>query len=149
MILTHTIGVSSPLAIHPFSPVIAYSIGSVLVLFNYVTLTQETFLIPPYQQSKHANSYVRYISCLAFSSDGSFIAVGESGYQPRILVWDLLLKSLVSTLTGHRFGILSVQFDCTINLIISLGTQHDGNIFLWNWKSQSKLAAAKTRAKVN
>ncbi|CAG8452818.1 28309_t:CDS:10 [Dentiscutata erythropus] len=63
------------------------------------------------------------ISCLAFSPDGNYLAVGETGHQPRILIWDVSTKTLVNELKGHKYGVLALEFSPNMKWIVSLGFQ--------------------------
>ncbi|KAG0199197.1 mitogen-activated protein kinase binding protein 1 [Mortierella sp. NVP41] len=89
------------------------------------------------------------ISCLSFSSDGQFLAIGETGHQPRILIWEVASQSLVGELQGHKFGVQAVQFSPNSKFVVSLGFQHDGYIHVWNWRTNTQIASNKVTSKVN
>ncbi|KAF9577300.1 hypothetical protein BGW38_007588, partial [Lunasporangiospora selenospora] len=63
------------------------------------------------------------ISCLSFSPDGQFLAIGETGHQPRILVWEVASQLLVAELHGHKFGVQALQFSPNSKYIVSVGFQ--------------------------
>ncbi|CAG8504609.1 8721_t:CDS:10, partial [Scutellospora calospora] len=89
------------------------------------------------------------ISCLAFSPDGNLLAVGETGHQPRILIWDVSTKTLVNELKGHKYGVLALVFSPNMKWIVSLGFQHDGYLNVWNLKTGAKVACNKITTKVH
>ncbi|CAG8496566.1 11199_t:CDS:10 [Acaulospora colombiana] len=88
------------------------------------------------------------ISCIAFSPDGNYLAVGEIGHQPRILIWDVEAKTLIAELKGHKHGVLALRFSPNMKWIVSLGFQHDGYLNVWNWKNGTKVACNKITTKV-
>ena len=47
----------------------------------------------------------KQVSCLTFSSDGNYIAVGECGHQPCVRIWSVSSREVVSQLVSHHFGI--------------------------------------------
>lgn len=66
------------------------------------------------------------MSCLAFSRDGSMLAVGERGHQPAVTVWDLASGTVLRELTGgHRFGIGCVVFSPKGSWVVTMGFKHD------------------------
>ncbi|KAH3768001.1 wd repeat protein [Pelomyxa schiedti] len=96
------------------------------------------------------------VSCVAFSPDGRWISVGEGGCQSRIVVWQLpqdysvagSSASVVSTLTGHKFGVLNVSFSPSGEHIVSVGDENDGFIFVWEWRTSAIIAYAKIATKI-
>ncbi|KAF9293120.1 hypothetical protein BGZ74_011844 [Mortierella antarctica] len=99
--------------------------------------------------NSNKNIKPKTISCLAFSSDGQFLAIGEMGHQPRILIWEVSTQTLVGELQGHKFGIQAVQFSPNSKHIVSLGFQHDGYIHVWNWRNNLQIASNKVTSKAN
>ncbi|PKK75650.1 WD40 repeat-like protein [Rhizophagus irregularis] len=89
------------------------------------------------------------ISCVAFSPDGNFLAVGETGHQPRILIWEVQSRTLINELKGHKYGVLALLFSPNMKYIVSLGFQHDGYLNVWNWKTGAKVACNKITTKVH
>ncbi|ORZ02621.1 hypothetical protein BCR43DRAFT_481844 [Syncephalastrum racemosum] len=96
-----------------------------------------------------AGARVKPISCLAFSPDGNFLAAGEMGHQPRILIWNVKERTLLHELRGHKFGVLALSFSPNLRYLVSVGFQHDGYLFVWNWKKGVRLAGNKVTSKVN
>ncbi|KAG0354384.1 mitogen-activated protein kinase binding protein 1, partial [Gamsiella multidivaricata] len=89
------------------------------------------------------------ISCLSFSPDGQFLAIGETGHQPRILIWEVASQMLVGEIQGHKFGVQAVHFSPNSKFLVSLGFQHDGYIHVWNWRTGAQIASNKVTTKVN
>ncbi|KAF8940681.1 mitogen-activated protein kinase binding protein 1 [Dissophora ornata] len=99
--------------------------------------------------SSNKNIKPKPISCLSFSPDGQFLAIGETGHQPRILIWDVVSHMLVGELQGHKFGVQAVHFSPNSRLLVSLGFQHDGYIHVWNWRTGLQISSNRVTTKVN
>lgn len=116
---------------------LAYIAGCVIVVYNARTNCQTRFL------TAHGNP--KPFSCVAFSSHGGkFIAAGESGHQPAVLVWEVATLTCIVEMKTHKYGVSCVQFSPNGKHLISLGLPHDGYMCLWDWKSGTLLM--KTRA---
>lgn len=87
---------------------------------------------------------IKAATCLALSSDGRYLAVGETGYAPRVLIFSLLDASsdtpLVS-ISEHAFGVTAVAWSPDSRYLASLGAANDG--FLCVWRIDSRTGAAK------
>lgn len=70
------------------------------------------------------------VTCLAFSPDGTRIAVGMRGRQPTVQIWDIATGKPIVTFTGHKRGIRSLAFSPDSSLLASGG--NDGVIYLWD-----------------
>lgn len=77
---------------------------------------------------------IKAATCLALSPDGRYLAVGETGYAPRVLIFSLLDASsdtpLVS-ISEHAFGVTAVAWSEDSKYLASLGAANDGFIFVW------------------
>lgn len=79
---------------------------------------------------------VKAATAVSFSPNGRFLAVGETGYKPRVLVFSLADKSYadspVSSICEHTFGVQSVSFGPDSRYLASLGTVNDGFLYIWS-----------------
>ncbi|PFH62324.1 hypothetical protein XA68_14184 [Ophiocordyceps unilateralis] len=87
---------------------------------------------------------IKAATCLALSRDAKFLAVGETGYAPRVLIFSLTDASsdtpLVS-ISEHTFGVTAVAWSADSRYLASLGAANDG--FLYVWKIDPRTGAAK------
>ncbi|KAG7665852.1 uncharacterized protein J8A68_000678 [[Candida] subhashii] len=77
---------------------------------------------------------LRTISSLAISPNSRLLAIGESGYLPRILLFSLAPNSSHSPIMiiyEHSFGINSLAFSPDSKYLCSLGVVNDGYINIW------------------
>ncbi|KAI8047511.1 uncharacterized protein B0P05DRAFT_642271 [Gilbertella persicaria] len=101
------------------------------------------------KKATSAGNRAKPISCLAFSPDGNYLAAGEMGHQPRILIWDVKEKKLLREFRSHKFGVLALSFSPNMRYLVSVGFQHDGYLYVWDWKKGTKLAGNKVTSRVN
>ncbi|PHH88858.1 hypothetical protein CDD83_6958 [Cordyceps sp. RAO-2017] len=87
---------------------------------------------------------IKAATCLALSRDGKYLAVGETGYAPRVLIFSLQDASsdtpLVS-ISEHTYGVNAVAWSADSRYLASLGAANDG--FLYIWKVDPRTGAAK------
>ncbi|KAJ9141931.1 WD40 repeat-like protein [Pleurostoma richardsiae] len=87
---------------------------------------------------------IKAATCVSLSRDGRFLAVGETGYAPRVLIYSLQDSSsdtpLVS-ISEHAFGVRAVAWSPDNKYLASLGMANDG--FLYLWKVDPRTGAAK------
>ncbi|RCI11763.1 hypothetical protein L249_7149 [Ophiocordyceps polyrhachis-furcata BCC 54312] len=87
---------------------------------------------------------IKAATCLALSRDAKYLAVGETGYAPRVLIFSLADASsdtpLVS-ISEHAFGVAAVAWSADSKYLASLGAANDG--FLCIWKIDPRTGAAK------
>ncbi|KAJ3178529.1 hypothetical protein HDU85_005136 [Gaertneriomyces sp. JEL0708] len=153
-ILGSTILRQSSLAVNPSpqSHVVAYPAGAIVVLYNWKRNRQVGFLNANVQDGdKHVVKRgtainAKAISCLAYSSDGEYLAAGEAGHQPRVLVWQG--KKIVSELVGHKYGVQNVVFSPDMKWLVSVGYPHDGFIYVWNWRTGQRLAYGRITQRI-
>lgn len=119
------------LDLHPNQPLVCYPAGATAVIYNHKTNKQTSFLTvadhwlsePTNIPRNHSSNFggVKAISAVCFSPNGQYVAVGESGHQPRILVWELAGPKLIADLAGHKFGISVLKFSPNSNHLVSVG----------------------------
>jgi WD40 repeat protein len=87
---------------------------------------------------------IKAATCLGLSRDGKYLAVGETGYAPRVLIFNLQESSsdipLVS-ISEHTFGVNAVAWSPDSKFLASLGSANDG--FLYLWKIDPRTGSAK------
>ncbi|KAL9599510.1 MAG: hypothetical protein Q9179_003528 [Wetmoreana sp. 5 TL-2023] len=75
------------------------------------------------------------LTSLSLSPCGKYIAVGETGHRPRILVFSTASNGStdlpLTCLTEHTFGVRALAFSHDSRWLCSLGDLHDGGFFLW------------------
>lgn len=77
---------------------------------------------------------VKAVSCLAVSPNKRLLAVGETGYRPRILLYSLApdAGSLpFAIIHEHRFGVKHLAFSPDLRHLCSLGNISDGFLHVW------------------
>jgi len=79
---------------------------------------------------------IKSLTCLSFSPDGKYLAAGETGHKPRVLIFPLDQVSqhdpLWTSLSEHTFGIRCLAFSPDSQLLASLGDINDGFLHIWS-----------------
>ncbi|KAG5418548.1 hypothetical protein I9W82_004076 [Candida metapsilosis] len=91
---------------------------------------------------------VRSIKCIALSPNKRLLAIGESGYQPRILLFSLASNSQqnpIMAIYEHTFGIHNLVFSPDSKSLCSLGVVNDGSINVWRLGSNTIQLQASNR----
>ncbi|CZT45082.1 probable transcriptional repressor rco-1 [Rhynchosporium secalis] len=87
---------------------------------------------------------IKAATCLSISQDGKFLAVGETGYSPRVLIFSLQDTSSdrpLAILNEHTYGVRAVAFSPGHKYLASLGSPNDG--FLYVWSINQRTGAAR------
>ncbi|CAG90360.2 DEHA2G08030p [Debaryomyces hansenii CBS767] len=91
---------------------------------------------------------VRSINCLSLSPNNRVLAIGETGYQPRILLFSLAPdsnNSPIALIYEHSFGINSITFSPDSKYFCSLGLINDGFLNVWKLGNNSVHLQASNR----
>ncbi|OOF99580.1 hypothetical protein ASPCADRAFT_138190 [Aspergillus carbonarius ITEM 5010] len=79
---------------------------------------------------------VKAVTSTAISPNGRFLAVGETGYNPRVLIFsttkDASSEIPLSILTEHTFGVRGLAFSSDSQYLATLGDVNDGFLFVWS-----------------
>ena len=70
------------------------------------------------------------VESFVFSPNGTFLAVGGTGRNPKIQIWNVETAELVVEFSGHKSDVQSVAFSPDGTLLASGG--FDGVIYLWD-----------------
>ena len=87
-------------------------------------------------QTWTARERIKAISCVALSEDGKYLAIGESGYSPRVLLYLLtsdesLTEIPTSIVSDHAIGVKAVAFSPNGKYLATLGNLNDGYVYIW------------------
>lgn len=138
--LEKVIGVSAEsnaaFVVNPMTGCLAYPAGRTIVIYDPRSNRQVHFI----------NTGTKTVSCLAWSSTGDLLAVGERGHQPQVHVYKCpvdaaLLEAsseyrLISSLQYHKFGVAAVAFSPgRAGILVSVGFKHDQSIVMWDWNN--------------
>ncbi|PCH06977.1 Hypothetical protein PENO1_014570 [Penicillium occitanis (nom. inval.)] len=78
---------------------------------------------------------IKAVTSVAISPNGRFLAVGETGYNPRVLIFstapDAPRDIPLTALTEHTFGVRSLSFSSNSQYLATLGDMNDGFLFVW------------------
>ncbi|KAK0961679.1 hypothetical protein LTR91_019792 [Friedmanniomyces endolithicus] len=91
-----------------------------------------------------AKDRVKAVTSVALSANGKWLAVGETGYKPRILIFSLAEDAQdtpVVVLSEHTFGVHALRFSPDSKYLASLGTVNDGFLYVWQIDDRTGAAA--------
>jgi len=87
----------------------------------------------PFGPQAILGSNLGWLHCVAFSSDGQWLAAGSWGQPGLVTLWDVQTGELVYTLTGHAVYVNALSF-APDNLTLASASL-DGSIRLWDVNS--------------
>ncbi len=76
------------------------------------------------------------------------VSVLQFGHQPKVRLWDRYERTELAELSSHHFRISNVRFSPNGRHIVSVGSQEDQTVCVWDRQQQEKVACAKVSAKV-
>lgn len=83
-----------------------------------------------------ARERIKAASCVSLSRDGRWLAVGETGYNPRVLLFstaeDASSEIPTSIVCDHTYGVRCVAFSPDMKYLATLGNFNDGFLFIWS-----------------
>ncbi|ORY12352.1 WD domain-containing protein [Clohesyomyces aquaticus] len=83
-----------------------------------------------------ARERIKAATCVNLSPDGKFLAIGETGYKPRVLIFSTdpsaPSDTPLTSLSDHTFGVRCVAFSPDSQYLASLGSSNDGFLYIWN-----------------
>nr|XP_034187108.1 mitogen-activated protein kinase-binding protein 1 isoform X6 [Osmia lignaria] len=140
-VLGVTVSSNAALDCDATSELVAYPAGCTVVLFNPRKNTQAHVL----------NACRKTVTSLALAGDGRFLATGECGHMPNVRVWDIsdpYNAVQIAEFSGHKYGINCVAFSPSNKYVVSVGSQHDMIVNVWDWRNNVKVASNKVSSKV-
>ncbi|KAM3418280.1 hypothetical protein BST61_g4281 [Cercospora zeina] len=98
----------------------------------------------PTGRSTTAKDRIKSATSVALSANGKWLAVGETGYRPRILIFSLKdgsSETPTCILSEHSFGVHALSFSPDSRFLASLGTVNDGFLYVWNIDDRTGVAS--------
>ncbi|KAL2850569.1 WD40-repeat-containing domain protein [Aspergillus pseudoustus] len=87
---------------------------------------------------------VKAVTSVAISPNGRFLALGETGYNPRVLIFSTAKDAPpdvpLSILTEHSFGVRALAWSPNSQYLATLGDVNDGFLFVWSIGLKNGLA---------
>ncbi|KAI1179687.1 WD domain-containing protein [Nemania sp. FL0916] len=116
---------------------------------NRISLRDSAFGSNDWAESPSSKTWtsrerIKAATCLALSKEGRFLAVGETGYAPRVLIYsleDCSSDTPLVSISEHAYGVKAVAWSPDSKFLASLGSSNDG--FLYVWKIDPRTGAAK------
>ncbi|CAD8068911.1 unnamed protein product [Paramecium primaurelia] len=121
---------------------LAYAAGSIVVYYSYKENQQEKYLIGKAQ-----------VHAILISRDGTHVFTGEQATKnPAVNIFKLTDEreiNISQQLKGHKFGITQIVESPAKPYLVSLGSEPDKGLFVWDWSQGIKLTVNKLSKPVN
>jgi WD40 repeat protein len=129
-------GVPSGLWAHPNGKDFIYPAGGCLVVCDYNDPHNQVFL----------RGHDDNLSAVALSRGGSLAATGQVGLNSDVVVWrygEGELKSALYRFSEHDHGISCLAFSQDERLLVTVGNNDDGKLFVWDLATGNIVTTAK------
>lgn len=88
-----------------------------------------------------ARERIKSVTCVSLSPNGRMLAVGETGYNPRVLLFsttpDASTETPLAIISDHTWGVKCVAFSPDSRFLATLGESNDGFLFIWSVNSKT------------
>ena len=111
---------------------ILYTAGALVVRYDVKSNSQRAF----YRTKKP-------ISCITVSADAKYLAAGERGHMPNVVIWEISTGQVLANLSGHTQGVGCISFSPDANILVSVGFKFDKQLLVWDWRENTVLSAQK------
>ncbi|XP_046352426.2 cilia- and flagella-associated protein 52-like [Haliotis rufescens] len=119
--------VTNGLKVHPDRQNLIYPLGCNIII--------EEIAKEGYGSQTILSKHTDYVSCLAISPSGRYLASGQvthMGFKAVIIIWDYVTKQPVHEMTLHKVKVEALAFSKNETYLISLGGQDDGSVVVWD-----------------
>ncbi|KAF2721031.1 WD40 repeat-like protein [Polychaeton citri CBS 116435] len=110
------------------------SIGRQTLAASPLTASVRDWSDSPSGRSSTAKDRIKTATSVAISPDGKWLALGQTGYRPAILIFELKDQSSeipLTVITEHSFGVHALSWSPDSRYLASLGTVNDGFLHVW------------------
>jgi WD40 repeat protein len=94
----------------------------------------------------HSQHFLRghdgYITALALSPSGRYVASGQLGDHSDIIVWDFESRRKIFSFEEHDHKIQALAFSHDERILVSIGNSDDGNLIAWDLSNGCIIASA-------
>ena len=124
---------------------VAFPAGCVTVTYDPILNQQSRFTSMVPQES----GKLKPITSVTYSPDGRRMACSECGHQPSIYIWNLESNTLSVELKAHSLGIACMSFIQGGKMLVTMGTEHDQQLNVWDLRTSSPLRTCKLTSKIH